>query len=198
VAGAIKDLEAAAGLKPNLYHAQVNLAEAYSRNKDPAKAVAHTDRAIALQPAEASLYSTRARFHFQQHKDSPAGLADLDEAIRRAPAGGLPSALARDHRERAQVLYFQRRYPQADLACQAAIDLNPDDPAAHQLHGGLLYTLGCLADALEAFDDALAAYARSADPRIRPDAAFFRLRAHVCRDLRDPPGVLAECTRPWP
>jgi tetratricopeptide (TPR) repeat protein len=205
-ARAAADLEAAVQLCPELYPAYVNLAEALALQKDYAGAIGRLDRAVELArrghdeaasrpgrptmnaPAArlASLYSTRARMHLKRQDDA-AALHDLDLAIRWAPSAS--PAQARDHHERALVLYRQGRYPQAVLACRAALAIHSDDPATHRLLGEAQLQLGCWEEALEALDRCLALQ------KSHDDAEFFRKRARARSGLRDPRAAAMEYSR---
>jgi tetratricopeptide (TPR) repeat protein len=185
---AITDLEEAVRLRPDLYHAYVNLGEARALQKDFGRAVGHLDQAIQLHPRLGVLYSTRARMHLCC-KDRRAALGDLDQAIRLATLGGQARVRARDHRERSLVLYQERRYPQALLACEEAIALNPDDPASHRLQGEINLQLGCYEEALAAFDRALKS------GHTRGDAELFRQRGRARARLHDSGGAAEEYTQ---
>jgi tetratricopeptide (TPR) repeat protein len=181
-------LKEAVGLCPELHSAYVNLAEAYALQEDYVAAVGQMGRAIALQPGLAELYSTRARMQLKR-KDSAGALRDLDEAIRLAATSTPRRAQARDHFERALVLYHQHREPQALLACREALALAADDSAAQRLHGEIQMRLGCYEEALAAFD-------RAGEPSKGGEAAeFFRQRGRARAALHDAPGAVEEYTR---
>jgi tetratricopeptide (TPR) repeat protein len=184
---AARDLEQAVVLRPDLYPALVNLAEARLLLGEPRRAVEHLTKAITLQPAMGVLYRTRARAHLRTG-DRRAALRDLDEAIRRTPREDA-AGLARDHRERAQVLYELERYPAAEQACRDALALAPRDPDAHHLHGAVLLKMGFYEEALVALDHCVG------QEKFRPGANFYRQRARARRELRDFAGAAEEYTR---
>jgi tetratricopeptide (TPR) repeat protein len=213
-AAAVGDLAEAVKLRPQLYNARLNLAEAYARSKELEwaatawacsgatwaaaatwyariqeldRAVAEMGEALRLQPGRASLYRSRARLHFRR-EDRAAALHDLEEAIRLEQAG-TPSAalLGRDHLERAQVLHQVGRNAEALAGCVAALCLLPNDPAVHRLHGEVLLRLHRHAEALAAFD-------RFLEHQGRPDVAFYRARARARVRVGDYRGVIEDYT----
>jgi tetratricopeptide (TPR) repeat protein len=204
---AAADLEEAARLRPELYHAHVNLAEARALQQDYPRALEHLDRAVAIagkgleevaagrdravadaQRARlASLYRTRARMHLKRDDDA-AALRDLDAAVRLAPPSASGGSPARDHHERALVLYRLRRYPEALSACRAALALSPDVPSAHQLLGEVQLALGDYREALAAFDRCWELETG------KGDAEFFRQRGRARAGLHDPRGAAEEYT----
>jgi tetratricopeptide (TPR) repeat protein len=201
-------LEEAVRLRPELYHAHVNLAEARALQQDYVRAVEHLDRAVAIAGKEletlaaghdravadaqrarlASLYGTRARMQVKRD-DVTAALRDLDAAIGVAPPTASPGSLARDHRERALVLYRLRRYPEALAACREAIALSPDVPAAHRLLGEVQLALGSYQEALAALDRCW-----ELDTH-KGDAEFFRQRGRARVGLHDARGAAEEYTQ---
>ncbi len=185
VPAAVRDLEEAVKLRPQLYNPHVNLAEAYARNKELPKAIAEMGEALRLQPERASLYRSRARLHFQR-EDRAAALRDLEEAIRLEQAGKASAALlGRDHLERAQVLHQQGRNAEALAGCVAALCLRPDDPAVHRLHGEVLLHLKRYREALAAFD-------RFLEHKGSPDVDFYRKRARARVRIGEYRGVVEE------
>jgi tetratricopeptide (TPR) repeat protein len=201
LAGAKSDLEEALRLRPDLYAAHVNLAEVCAQQHDYVRAVRHLDQAIVVAKdlvagsgrrmdsatRLATLYSTRARMHLER-KEQISALADLDQAIGVAAPAAVPRSLARDHRERALVLSHLGRYPQALLACEAALAIRPDDPATHRLHGEVLLEVGCYEQALAAFDRS------EGIDRNKTDAELFRQRARARLGLQDAHGAVEEYT----
>jgi tetratricopeptide (TPR) repeat protein len=192
-ARAIEELTQAADLRPDLFDAYTELAEAQVQGKDLDKAVESMDTAIRLKPGAASLYRTRARLQAQRGQLA-AALADLDKAVRLTPApgnaGGPPAPLlkrtmARDHRERAGLLYRLERYPDALLACGAALDCDGTDAAAHRLSGDILLKLKRWKEALQAFDRV---------PRAQRDPDYYAARARARTELQDFAGAVHEYT----
>jgi tetratricopeptide (TPR) repeat protein/predicted Ser/Thr protein kinase len=192
-AQAIEELTQAVDLRPDLLDAYSDLAEAQVQSKDLDKAIENIDTAIRLKPGIANLYRTRARLQAQRGLLQPA-LRDLDDAIRLTPAPGKPGGpaaellkrtLARDHRERAVLLYRLERYPDALAACRAALACDNTDAASHRLSGDVLMKLKRPAEALQAFDRV---------PRPQRDPDYYASRARARAALDDFPGAVSEYT----
>jgi tetratricopeptide (TPR) repeat protein len=180
---AIGEFREAIGLQPQLYHAHVNLAQAYGRQMDLKRALAEMAEAIRLERRRAELYRTRARFHLRAG-DRAAALRDLEEAIRLAPR---PSPeMASDQVERGLILYQQGKYAEALAACAAALAAR-DHPPAHRLRAESLLKLGRYPEAVAEFDR----YLKGG----RPEAEVFRKSALARAELGDYPGVIGDYTR---
>jgi serine/threonine protein kinase/tetratricopeptide (TPR) repeat protein len=187
---AAAELQRAALLLPNRYHAFANLAEVYWKRGQHERAVAALDHAVRLQPDLAALYRTRAARQRQRGK-LEAALRDLDHAIRLEPAvgnalGGVPSELAGDHRERARILYKQARYPEALAACGQALRLAPEDRAGLRLHAEVLLELGRYAESVGAFNRFL--------EKGKADVEVYRRRARARAGAGDVAGVVDDYT----
>jgi tetratricopeptide (TPR) repeat protein len=203
-----QDLEEAVRLRPDLHAAYVNLANAYALREDYPQALRHLDRAVAIAAKDlqevgakaepkvvdaqrarlASLYSTRAGILLKS-RDSVGALRDLDAAVRLAPRAAPPRSVARDHRERSQILYKQRRYPQALVACEASLAILAEDAAAQRLHGDILLALACYQEAQAAFDRCVLLDNKHGD------AELYRQRARARMGQRDARGAVEEYTR---
>ena len=150
---AVGDLEEAIRLKPSLYQAHADLAQVYQRQGRLDDAAAAFTRAIAGPPepnVAAGLYRSRALLHAYrsditsaQHE---AALRDLDAAIRQEPDQGLK---VRDHVDRAKLFFARRQSQEALTACDAALELTPDDAEAHRVRISALMEL-------KRFDEVLA------------------------------------------
>jgi tetratricopeptide (TPR) repeat protein len=189
--GAIAECNQALGFKADEYSAHVNLARAYAQCEDLARAVQEMDTALRLKPDLVQLYRTRADYQVRREQWRPA-LHDLDEALRRAEALArrdvrqaprLAVGMADDHRGRAEILYRLRLYPQAVLACVAALELNGSNAAAQRLHGESLLEMGFWEDALEALDGV---------PLAQRDVDFYHRRAHARARVQDFAGAIAD------
>jgi tetratricopeptide (TPR) repeat protein len=115
-----------------------------------------------------------------KRSDPAAALHDLDEAIRLTGPSVSPRARARDHYERALVLYHQHRDTQALLACREALALAADDPAAHRLQGEIAMRLGCYQEALVAARGAAEEYTQAL--KWANDAETYAARGWACLD----------------
>jgi tetratricopeptide (TPR) repeat protein len=193
---AVKYFEEAVQLQPELYHGHSNLAEACTQMGALARAETELDKALVLAPDQADLYRQRARVRQQRHRLREA-LADLDKVLGLAGGGGqlagkkavpAPATVAADHRERAALLGRLERFPQALLACDAAVAACPEDAAAHRLRGEILLKLGCSEDALEALENYLRLTAR-------PDVEVFRRRVQALANIGDLAGIPNEYER---
>jgi tetratricopeptide (TPR) repeat protein len=150
MARAVAELQRAALLLPNRYHAFANLAEVHWVRGQRERALAALDHAVRLQPDLAVLYRTRAARQRQRGKLA-AALRDLEQAMRLEPPGQ-SAGLAADHRERARILYEQARYLEALAACEQALRLGPNDRAGLRLHAEVLLELGRHGEAVAAFN----------------------------------------------
>jgi tetratricopeptide (TPR) repeat protein len=192
-ARAIQELTKAVDLRPDLIDAYSDLAEAQVQIKDVEGAVENLDTAIKLKPGAAYLYRARARLLAQQRRPV-AALRDLDRAIALTPEAAGPDSpaaqllkriQARDHRERAALLYRLERYPDALLACQEALRRDGTDAAAHRLRGDILLKLQRWEEALQALDRL---------PRALRDPDCYASRARARTELHDFPGAVSEYT----
>ena len=117
---AIADLQEAVRLKPTLFSAYTQLAEAFRQRGLLDQALDQLTRAIDLRPDReylASLYRTRAGVQLEL-KDRAAALRDLEEAILHEPSDGRKAG---DHAKRGELLYWIGRYQEALDACDAAL-----------------------------------------------------------------------------
>jgi serine/threonine protein kinase/Tfp pilus assembly protein PilF len=175
---AVVDLEAAIRLKPKLYQAHTTLAQVYARQGRLDAAAASFTRAIDCRPepiVAAGLYRSRALLHgyrditYDQRK---AALRDLEEAIRHEPDNVLK---VRDHVSCARLFAGGRQAREALAACDAALELIPNDSGAHRMR------ISALMD-LKRYDDVLA----SADAYIargEPSPMIFEIRG-LAREVR--------------
>jgi tetratricopeptide (TPR) repeat protein len=170
-------------LLPDRYHAHANLAEAYRRAGLRDRALATLDHALRLEPGRASLYRTRAWLQRERRRPE-AALRDLEQALRRIPAGSPDAATC--HRERARILYRQRRWDDCLRACRAALAVEPEEPSALRLEAETLLELGRPREALAAFDRYL--------KRGPPDVEVHRRRARARAAVGDLAGVVDEYT----
>ncbi|MCO5171008.1 MAG: SUMF1/EgtB/PvdO family nonheme iron enzyme [Planctomycetes bacterium] len=112
--GAIWDLTRALDLAPDNAADYRRRAEAHASEHAFAEAVADLDRALALDPSVAEAWAERARWRAQLDEDPAGPIADLQEALRRAPASDLAPTW-REH-------LAQCRAEQARRAAAAARD----------------------------------------------------------------------------
>jgi len=92
---------------------------------DPAQALAHLDRAIAMDPLP-EYFTERARLHLALRR-KPEALADYTEALNRTPADALGSAVrARLFLRRALLLTSLGRAAEADADLSEALTLAPE------------------------------------------------------------------------
>jgi eukaryotic-like serine/threonine-protein kinase len=171
----------AARERPDGYHAQANLAEAYRRQGKLTRAAEALDTAVRLEPRRPELYRTRARLCLQ--RNDPAGaLRDLDEAIRLGP-GSEPGI----HVERGQVLFWQQRTREALDAANEALRLRPDLAEAHRLRGDILLHTGHYQEAEAALTRSLAAS--------KPDPDTLRQRGLARSALGDHTHAIEDYSR---
>jgi tetratricopeptide (TPR) repeat protein len=187
VGEAIRDFRQAVRIKPEEFHGHVNLAKALADQRDLDGALASMAEAIRLKPEMPELYRTRAKLHLDRH-NTAAARRDLDQAIEWGQANSPPPALAKDHVERARLLFKAGHLAEAARDCTAAVDLAPDHAAAWGLLGEVRFKQDQPREALAAFDRYLA-LAKSPDPEV------FKLRAGARGKLGDFTGVPDEYSR---
>jgi len=153
-ADAISDLKEAIALDPRQHIAYVTLAQVYRHQRKLEAALEELGRAIALKPNSPALHRTRALWILEDERLSAEGrraaLDDLDEVIRLGSSGG--AELAKDLATKARVLLLGNQYPQALLACDAALKVNPDDHDAHHWRAVALIELQRYAEAIDSCD----------------------------------------------
>src|SRR5439155_16753572 len=79
-ARAARDLREAVRVKPDSYHAHVNLAQAYRELHQLDRSLGELGEAIRLEPDRPALYRTRARLLLEM-RDPGGALRDLDRAV---------------------------------------------------------------------------------------------------------------------
>jgi tetratricopeptide (TPR) repeat protein len=195
----IAELRAAIGLRPEQYQAYVDLAQAYygqaerkENPPDPAArqrlldgAARQMDEAIRRHADSPALYRTRARIHLAR-QDLTVALRDVDEALRREPAGGASRERATANLERAVILYRQHQYAEAVKGCAEALRERPDFLVVRRLQGECLLRLAAAAGsapdeaarAREHYRGAVRAFDQYT-ARGRPVAAVYRARAQA-------------------
>jgi tetratricopeptide (TPR) repeat protein len=180
-------------LRPDLYHAHLNLAQAHQQRGELDRAAAHLDQAIQ-RAQQADLYRTRARLHLlrQEHW---AALRDLGEAarleaeaIRGRQPGNNAAALAADHVERGLLLCQAGRHEACLAACRQALGAQPDHAGAHRLCADALLQLGRYQEAVTALERCLAHGGRA-------DADLFAKRALAHLEQGNARPALLDATR---
>jgi tetratricopeptide (TPR) repeat protein len=188
---AVADLDAAIRLKPGQYQAHNTLAQVFLREGRPADASAAFTRAIACHPDPnvlAGLYRGRALIFAAGNDLTPgrrqSALGDLDESIRHEPEKTLRAS---DHVWRARLLLGDERLPEALAACDAALELVPEDPEAHRVRISALMELRRHDEVLAACDAYLA--------RGRPSAEVFEIRGLARRARRENTAAVGDFNR---
>jgi serine/threonine protein kinase/Tfp pilus assembly protein PilF len=148
---AIADLTEATRLNLRQPSAFVILAQIYKHQQQHDQALEVLSKAIALYPASASLYRTRALWNLERAKPTPAlraaALRDLDEAIRHGTAGS--AELARDRAMRGHLYLLNKQYEKAIDDCDAALEVNPRDADAHRWRVAALLELQRYSDVID-------------------------------------------------
>jgi serine/threonine protein kinase/predicted Zn-dependent protease len=164
IAEAIEDLNEAATMKPDDYHAYVSLSQAYRLQKDAGEALRQMDRAVAVAEREtaagavepatlALLYRNRSRLHLDRREDS-AAVDDLRRAAEQAKG---------DDRDQARALVEEGRVLQHDhendaaalAAFDAALRILPHDEDAQRCRAQSLFRLKRYDETVQALDDFL-------------------------------------------
>jgi tetratricopeptide (TPR) repeat protein len=190
---ALTRLTEAARLRPDLYHAHLNLAQVHQERGDLDRAAQHLDRAIQ-RAQRADLYRTRARLHVRRG-DPAAALRDLGEAarletmaIRSRQPGASAAILAADHVERALLLYQAGRHESCLAACLEALGARPGHAGAYRLCAEALLKLKRYREAVTAFGNCLKHGGRA-------DADLFHKRALASLELGNSRAALFDATR---
>jgi tetratricopeptide (TPR) repeat protein len=173
----------AALLLPDCHLAHAHLAQVYRQRGQQERALASLDHAIRLAPKLAELYRVRAELHYAFGRPALA-LRDLDAAIRLSPADRASAELALDHRERARILYSERRFGDVLVACRETLKHSADDPVAMRLEAESLLELGRSLEALAAYDRYLNKH--------KADVELYCRRARARARLGDLDGVVEE------
>ncbi|WP_406694050.1 protein kinase [Singulisphaera sp. Ch08] len=181
---AIVDLREAIAIDPSRFNAYVTLAHLDREQGQLEEAAALLDRAIELKPDLAPLYRTRALWKLES-KDREAALSDLDETLRREPPRS-PEA-AGDHALRGHLLCVAGRYREALDACDAALEINPDQAEAHRWRVAALLELKRYDDVLLSCDGYLANGHASAE--------LLEIRGLAKAHRKDYAGSIADYTR---
>jgi tetratricopeptide (TPR) repeat protein len=183
---AVADLRRAIGMKPKEYQPYVSLAQVYQKQGRRDDAVAQLDAAVGLEPELAFLYRLRARLHLEG-KDFDAALRDADRALEAETQSGSGPTLARDYVEKGRILYLCGRYREAAAACDEALKLRPNYPAAHLQRADAALRLGQYREAADSLD----AYLKVGG---KPQAGVYQARAVARAELDDPAGAIEDCT----
>lgn len=157
---AVADLRAAIALDPSRFNAYVTLAHLDRDQGRPDEAAALLDRAIELKPDLASLYRTRALWRLED-KQQAAALRDLDEALHHSPPRS-PEA-AGDLALRGHLLCLLGRHQEALEACDAALEIVPNEAEAHRWRVAALLELKRFDDVIRSCDGYLAHNKSSAE-----------------------------------
>ena len=188
---AVEDLDAAIRLKPNQHQAHTTMGQVLQRQGRLDDAAAAFGRAIACHPEPAvlaGLYRTRGLIYAPRRDVTPgqqaAALRDLEEAIRREPDEALKAS---DHVWRARLLFGGGQSEAALAACDAALQLVPDDSEAHRMRVAALMELKRY-DAVLASADAYLA-------RGKPIAPILEIRGLARVQRRDYIRAIADYNR---
>jgi tetratricopeptide (TPR) repeat protein len=193
---AFADLDRAARVKPEMYHAYVTRAQAFHLKNDMKDALANLDEALTRAEKQrhdgqvspetlALLYRTRAHWKIER-KDTPAALADLDKAAAVEPD---PATRARILRDKAQLLARQGKFADAVAAFDATLLVTPRDGEVLLARAECLLNLRRFEEAEEGFTRAIAV-----TPRPAAKALANRASARLRKQKPDPRGALVDLT----
>lgn len=188
LSAAAEDLQEAERLDKGRFEAFNDLGQVYRRQGRADDAREQFGRAIALRPALAALYRSRADVLLDLKERSPkereAALRDLDAAARLEPPGS--AVVAIDRTRQAALLHEAKRFDEALLACDAALETAPRYFPAHRLRIDLLLALKRYDDLIRSCDVALAS--------TKPTAELYDLRATARYDLNKFSAAVADYT----
>jgi tRNA A-37 threonylcarbamoyl transferase component Bud32 len=182
------DLQEAIRHNDRQYEAIATLAQVYAGQKKWDAAVAQFTRALGVKPAYSPLFRERARV--QRNRDgrtpehSRAALADLQEAIRHEQPGS--RIVAQDQTWRADLLRQLHRPEDALAACDAALQVVPDDTDANRLRVLVLLDLKRYDEVIGSCDRALA--------QGKSSAGLHEIRGQARAGRQDFAGAIADYT----
>ncbi|WP_165219578.1 serine/threonine-protein kinase [Aquisphaera insulae] len=186
------DLKAAIRLRPGPYQAYTTLAQLHRAQGKLDESSRDFSMAIERAPdstTRLALHRTRARLHSGRRDASPGqraeALKDLEDSIRLGR--GDRAGLAEDQVERARLLFASGRPSESLAAAEAAVELAPSHPEAHNLRISSLLALRRY-DAVLASCDAYLA-------REQPTLDILEIRGLARFARRDFPGAISDCTR---
>jgi len=156
-AAAVRDLEEAVKVNPEVVQAYVNLATALQGlgKKEWDRALAALDRAIQLAPKQPSLHESRARLHLQRG-DRALARADLETAVACEPADSKSPELASNLVELGRLLHGDKQDREALACCDRALRVQPNYVLAQRFRAEALLALDRPAEAGQALDRYLA------------------------------------------
>jgi tetratricopeptide (TPR) repeat protein len=152
---AVADLKKAIAVKPTSYHAYANLAKVYQQQKQFAAALEQLDVAIDTAralvkagrlepPGLALLHRNRALLQLDR-QDPAAALRDFHQAIAVAARG-------EDHAACGRILHDLKRFPEALLAYEAALQADAGHAGAHLGRARTLFALESYTEARRSLD----------------------------------------------
>lgn len=172
------DLLEAITINDRRFDAFSGLGQVYQRMGKTEKALEQFTKAIDLRPDWAPLYRGRAvvlrSLKNLSTDQRESALRDLDEAIRRWPAGR--PEIADDLAAKAALLQEAKRTKEALAACDAALKVVPGHAAAHHLRIYLLLELKRYDELIQSIDVALA---------VKPTADLYELYGMALEALHD-------------
>jgi tetratricopeptide (TPR) repeat protein len=187
---AMDDFRQAIQLRPEHYHAVMNLGLAYKKLRKWDAALEQLTKAIALYPKAAqanrpdatlALLYREAADTQRERNDMPAALRGFATAAQWEAPGS--KELAADYLERALILYRQGSYVEAEQACAAALLVNDSAPVAYRIRGELLAKLGGDAEAARSFEHYLE-LARNQQPAAGRKSLADVFQAHALTSIR--------------
>ena len=186
-ADAVSDLKEAIALNPRQINAHVTLAQVDRKEHRLDLALERLGQAIALNPDLPALYRMRARWALEKPEKAQgmaAAIADLREAIKRERPDS--PVLAEDHAEIGRVLLEQKKFPEALVALEASLRIDPKKALVHRWRVIALLELKQYDEAERACDRCLEAGLKS------PELLGLRGLAKSKRD--DLPGAIEDYT----
>ncbi len=147
-AGAAEQFRAIIALDPNYARARVGLGDALVQLNQPAAALEAYREAVRIQPDNLAALQNLSVLQ-RASGDVPGAIASLRAIVRVEPR------LVQARRQLVQLLLSTRDYAGAEPELRALIAATPQDPAAHNLLGLALVSQNRVADAREAFEQAL-------------------------------------------
>jgi tetratricopeptide (TPR) repeat protein len=189
-ARAMDDFRQAITLRPEHYHAVMNLGLAYKKQGQWDAALEQLTRAIALypKPAQANRPDATLALLYREvgdtrhlRNDLAAALKDFETATEWETPGS--KELAADHLERALILLQQHRFPEAEQACETSLQVNDSAAVAYRIQGELLTKLGGDAKAARAFEHYVE-LARNKQLATSQKALAEVLQAHAAASIR--------------
>jgi len=155
---------------PNTYEAYLVRSELYTENSNFQKALEDAEKAIKINPQEASVYNNRGSIYVQSGNDINKALNDFNKAIE------LNANYISAYTNRANVYMQMEEFRKAINDCTKAIDISPNENIEPYYNRGLAYmNIGETAKALDDYNKVIELDSKNAEAYARRGAINSQL-----------------------